>query len=119
MQRYDCRRVLIADDDVGACETLADILVSEGFTVKTVDNGNAAIGAARAERFEVAFIDQRMPGLEGLEVVRALRLIGEEFGGKPSRSGGASTRTSLPGCPKGISPSTGLWIPPWCSAVRR
>jgi DNA-binding NarL/FixJ family response regulator len=73
MQRHDRRRVLIADDDAGARETLADVLVSEGFTVKTVGDGNAAIDAARAERFEVAFVDQRMPGAEGLEVVRALR----------------------------------------------
>jgi DNA-binding NarL/FixJ family response regulator len=73
MQRHDRRRVLIADDDAGARETLADVLVSEGFVVKTVDDGNAALEAARTERFEVAFIDQRMPGAEGLEVVRALR----------------------------------------------
>ena len=73
MQRENGRPVLIADDDAGACETLADVLVSEGFTVKTVDDGNAALEAARRQRFDIAFIDQRMPGAKRLEVVRALK----------------------------------------------
>jgi len=73
MQREHHPRVLIADDDAGACETLADVLVSEGFVVETVEDGAAALEAARTARFDFAFLDQRMPGVEGLEVATALR----------------------------------------------
>lgn len=65
--------VLIADDDAGARETLADVLASEGFSVTTVEDGPAALEAARSCRFDVAFLDQRMPGADGLEVANALR----------------------------------------------
>jgi DNA-binding NarL/FixJ family response regulator len=73
MQNEDSRRVLIVDDDADACDTLADVLIAEGCTVRTVDDAAAALDVARSERFEVAFIDQRMPEVEGLEIVRALR----------------------------------------------
>jgi DNA-binding NarL/FixJ family response regulator len=73
MQDESSGRVLIADDDAGARETLADVLIAEGFAVRTVDDGSAALDVARVEGFDVAFIDQRMPGAEGLEVVQALR----------------------------------------------
>lgn len=73
MPRDNRQTILIADDDAGACETLADVLASEGFIVKTVADGRAAIEAAQREHFDVAFIDQRMPGATGLEVIEALR----------------------------------------------
>ena len=66
-------RILIAADDAGACETLADVLASEGFSVTTVEDGPAALEAARSCRFDVAFLDERMPGADGLEVANALR----------------------------------------------
>ena len=73
MHREDHPRVLIADDDADACETLADVLISEGFIVETVEDGAGALEAARTARFDFAFLDQRMPGPEGLEVATALR----------------------------------------------
>ncbi len=73
MQRNVRPTVLIADDDAGARETLADVLASEGFTVVAVGDGRAALETAQREHFDVALIDQRMPGANGLEVVQALR----------------------------------------------
>ena len=66
-------RVLIADDDPGTCETLGDILTAEGYAVTTVEDGRAALAAARAERYDVVLVDQRMPGPGGLAVVEELR----------------------------------------------
>ena len=73
MQQNRPSTILIADDDADARETLADVLASEGFVVRTVSDGQRALEAARQERFDAAFIDQRMPGLEGLEVVQELK----------------------------------------------
>jgi DNA-binding NarL/FixJ family response regulator len=69
-------RVLIADDDPGTCETLGDILTAEGYAVTTVEDGRAALAAARAERYDVVLVDQRMPGPGGLGVVEELRRTG-------------------------------------------
>ena len=69
-------RILIADDDPGTCETLGDILTAEGYAVTTVEDGRAALAAARAERYDVVLVDQRMPGPGGLGVVEELRRTG-------------------------------------------
>jgi DNA-binding NarL/FixJ family response regulator len=66
-------KVLIADDDSGTCETLADILAAQGYEVRTVEDGRAALEVTRGERYNIAFIDQRMPGGDGLTVVKELR----------------------------------------------
>jgi len=69
-------RVLIADDDPGTCETLGDILTAEGYAVTTVEDGRAALAAARAERYDVVLVDQRMPGPGGRAVVEELKRTG-------------------------------------------
>ncbi len=69
-------RVLIADDDPGTCETLGDILSAQGYAVTTVEDGQAALAAARAQRYDVVLVDQRMPGSGGLAVVGELRSAG-------------------------------------------
>jgi DNA-binding NarL/FixJ family response regulator len=66
-------KVLIADDDPGSCETLADILAAQGYAVTTVEDGPAALAATLSERYDAIFVDQRMPALEGLAVVEELR----------------------------------------------
>ncbi len=65
-------KVLIADDDPGTCETLADILAGGGHTVTTVEDGQAALEATRSEHYDVVLVDQRMPAPEGLAVVEEL-----------------------------------------------
>src|SRR4030042_6673529 len=69
-------RVLIADDGPGTCETLGDILSAQGYAVTTVEDGRAALAAARAERYDVVLVDQRMPGPGGLGVVEELKRAG-------------------------------------------
>jgi two-component system response regulator FixJ len=65
-------RILIADDDSGACETLADILSGQGYEVRTAESSQAALEAAQGEHYDVALIDQRMPAMEGLTVASEL-----------------------------------------------
>lgn len=69
-------RVLIADDDPGTCETLGDILTAQGYAVTTVEDGQAVLAAARAQRYDVVLVDQRMPGSQGLAVVGELKSAG-------------------------------------------
>jgi signal transduction histidine kinase/FixJ family two-component response regulator len=67
------RRILVADDNVDAAESLAVLLRLEGHVVEVVHDGEAALGAARGFRPDVVLLDIGMPKLNGYEAARRLR----------------------------------------------
>jgi len=67
------RRVLIADDNKDAADTLAMLLEIEGHEVRVAHGGHAALALAQAFRPEIALLDIGMPGLSGYDVATALR----------------------------------------------
>lgn len=67
------RRVLVADDNRDAAETMAELLRAEGFEVACAYDGRQAVELAHANSPDVAFLDLDMPGLSGMEVARELR----------------------------------------------
>jgi DNA-binding NtrC family response regulator len=66
-------RLLVIDDEEDVREMLEFILSSEGFEVATVDGGLAAVELARARPFDLAITDLRMPGMNGIETLVALK----------------------------------------------
>ena len=67
------RRILIADDNRDAAESLALLLRLEGHEVTVVHNGREALGMFDTLLPEVAVLDIGMPDLDGYEVARQLR----------------------------------------------
>jgi PAS domain S-box-containing protein len=67
------RRVLIADDNKDAADSLAMLLEIHGHEVRVALGGHAALALAQAFRPEVALLDIGMPELSGHEVAAALR----------------------------------------------
>ena len=67
------RRVLIVDDNVDAAETLQMVVSQLGHEVQAAHDGVAALDAVRSRRPDVVLLDISMPGMDGLEVARALR----------------------------------------------
>jgi DNA-binding response OmpR family regulator len=65
-------RVLIVDDEEVARISLAEILRLEGYSIKAVSNGQAAVDILRTETFDVMVLDIKMPGMSGIDVMRAL-----------------------------------------------
>jgi len=65
--------ILIADDEDGVRESLADVLREEGYTVKAVATGDDAISAVGERDYDIIISDLRMPGADGLEVLRRAR----------------------------------------------
>ena len=61
------------DDDDGVRESMARILRGAGYTVDAAASGDEGLALARDNRFDVILSDMRMPGLSGVEVLRALR----------------------------------------------
>jgi len=62
--------VLVADDEAGMRETLADILAACGYGVTSAADGDAALDAIRNNPFDVVVMDIRMPGRDGVSVLR-------------------------------------------------
>ena len=67
------RRVLIADDNRDAAESLAMLLQMEGHEVTVVHDGREAITAFEKMQPDAALLDIGMPGLNGYEIARAIR----------------------------------------------
>jgi CheY-like chemotaxis protein len=66
-------RVLAVDDSSVIRELLIASLEAEGYSVKAVGSGDAALAAAWRESFDAVILDVDMPGIDGLAVGRALR----------------------------------------------
>ena len=65
--------VLVVDDDVGMVETLADILREHRYQVATGYSGEAAVAMARERHYDAILMDIRMPGLNGVEALKAIK----------------------------------------------
>jgi len=67
------RRILLADDNNDALESLATLLELGGHEVVTASNGALALECAERHRPEVMLLDIGMPMLDGYEVARRIR----------------------------------------------
>lgn len=65
--------VLIADDEDGLRSTIAAWLTDEGFVVEEAPDGKEAIKKVQSGDFDIALLDIKMPGANGLEVLRYIK----------------------------------------------
>ncbi|MFG2583269.1 response regulator transcription factor [Streptomyces malaysiensis] len=66
-------RVLVVDDDPTVAEVVAGYLGRAGFAVDRAGDGPGALASAAARRPDLVVLDLMLPGMDGLEVCRALR----------------------------------------------
>jgi DNA-binding NtrC family response regulator len=76
MSEPSTARVLIADDEPSIRLALREILEESGCEVADVDNGDAAFEALASSAFQLAFLDIRMPGQTGLELLERVESMG-------------------------------------------
>jgi two-component system nitrogen regulation response regulator NtrX len=67
--------ILVIDDESGIRESLKKILEYAGFHVSLADNGEEGIGLYRKETPELVLLDIKMPGMDGMEVLKHLLTI--------------------------------------------
>ena len=72
-------KVLVADDNAVNQTVLAKILERANHELTLVAHGDEALDTLERERFDIAIFDRNMPGMSGIEAVRALRMM--EMGG--------------------------------------
>jgi CheY-like chemotaxis protein len=68
-------RILIVDDDRRMTHTLADILSLSGYEPVEAWSGPEALEKVRTQTFNCVLTDVRMPGMDGVELHRQLRLV--------------------------------------------
>jgi two-component system response regulator MtrA len=66
-------RVLVVDDDPALAEMLTIVLRGEGFDTAVVGDGTRALPAVREMRPDVVLLDLMLPGMNGIDVCRAIR----------------------------------------------
>ncbi len=66
-------RILIADDNPLSLRFLADALESLGLACTLAPDGTQALARAQAQAFDILLLDARMPGLGGIDVLKAIR----------------------------------------------
>lgn len=70
----DVARILVVDDDESIRKVLAAVLEEKGYFVDTAETGNEAIQKTRANFYNLALIDIRLPDMEGTTLLGELRV---------------------------------------------
>ena len=66
-------RILAVDDEAVVLDSFRRILVLEGFSVDTVEHGPEALGLVQRRDYDFVFTDLKMPDMDGVEVVKAVK----------------------------------------------
>ncbi|HSB07476.1 MAG TPA: sigma-54 dependent transcriptional regulator [Thermodesulfobacteriota bacterium] len=72
-------KILIIDDDQSIRETLEMFLHEKGYEVITSEDGGKGLEAVQRERPDIVILDIRLPGMDGLEVLRKIKENGEDI----------------------------------------
>jgi len=67
--------ILVVDDEVASRESLKDVLSDEGYDVAVAADGKAAAELLQGAEFDVVITDLRMPGLDGVGLLREVRRL--------------------------------------------
>jgi DNA-binding response OmpR family regulator len=71
---------MVVDDEVKECELLERFLERKGYDVITFYSGEKALEQVRYEEPDVILLDIKMPGMDGLEVLRNIREFSKDVG---------------------------------------
>ncbi|MDH5714909.1 MAG: response regulator [Candidatus Aminicenantes bacterium] len=65
--------ILVVDDEPIVCDSCKKILTEKGFTVETALNGEEALKTFKKGDFDIVIVDLKMPGIDGMEVLRSVK----------------------------------------------
>lgn len=74
-QEYDASfdRLLLIDDEPGIRRMMSLDLSADGYQVRTAEDGQSGLLAFAAERPDIVLTDLKMPGMDGIEVLRSIK----------------------------------------------
>lgn len=68
-------KVLVLDDEQVVLDSISRTLGEEDYTVKTFQKGEDALAALKGESFDILMTDMKMPGMDGLQAMEAMKEI--------------------------------------------
>ncbi|MCZ6807758.1 MAG: response regulator, partial [Deltaproteobacteria bacterium] len=72
MENIGNRRILVVDDDPSFRELLTAFLDDRGYEVESSADGEEALELLRSETADLVLLDLELPGISGLDVLRAI-----------------------------------------------
>ena len=72
-RKMDC--ILVVDDDIELCGLVQEYLTAEGFTAKSVHDGEQGLLQAISGEYAMVVLDVMLPGINGFEVLRRIRSV--------------------------------------------
>lgn len=66
-------KVLLVDDEISFTTSMQKVLSRRGFDVKVASNGLTALHLIAGEQFNVVLLDIKMPGMDGVQVLKEIR----------------------------------------------
>lgn len=70
-------KILVVDDEEGICDVFRSVLEEDRHQVRTSPTGEAALEAMDQDRFDLVFLDIKLPGMSGIDVLRQIRSRGQ------------------------------------------
>ncbi len=67
------KRILVIDDDQAARKSFLLTLGEEGYQVDTAESGEKGIEMTKKAKYDLVFLDLKMPGMNGVQTLRRLR----------------------------------------------
>lgn len=67
--------ILVIDDEKGICDFFQKILTKEGYKVLTALSGEEGLTIVKREKPDIVLLDLKMPGMDGIEVLRSVKKI--------------------------------------------
>jgi DNA-binding NtrC family response regulator len=67
--------VLLVDDELEFLETLVKRLTKRGLNISTAKSGEDALAIIRGQAIDVAVLDVRMPGIDGIQTLREIKKL--------------------------------------------
>jgi two-component system, OmpR family, response regulator len=67
-------RILLVDDEVTFTSNMSRILSRRGYDVTAVNDGESAIKTIESEEYDVAILDLKMPGMDGMATLKLMKM---------------------------------------------